>query len=73
MNQSFRGPPPKDFLLELAQNRNRRPLPAVNESFGIRVPREHALLAPDWSTLAEVPGSNHTQPKAEDEEQANGV
>ena len=49
---SFRGPPPKEFLLEVAAERNRRPLPAVREGVEIRLPPERwCLNAPNWETL----------------------
>ena len=64
VNHSFRGPAPKDFLLELAQERNKRPLPAVNEAYGVRMPRDHALVAPDWSTLAEIPADEKAKSDA---------
>ena len=49
---SFRGPPPKEFLLEVAAERNRRPLPAVREGVDIRLPPERwCLNAPNWESL----------------------
>ncbi|GAO46743.1 TFIID-31kDa-domain-containing protein [Saitoella complicata NRRL Y-17804] len=43
-NYSFRGPPPKEFLLEVAGERNRRPLPVVREGWGVRAPSERWCL-----------------------------
>lgn len=52
MGHSFRGPPPKEFLLEVAAERNRRPLPAVREGVEIRLPPERwCLNAPNWQSL----------------------
>lgn len=52
VNHSFRGPPPKEFLLEVAAERNRRPLPAVREGVEIRLPPERwCLNAPNWESL----------------------
>ena len=52
VGHSFRGPPPKEFLLEVAAERNRRPLPAVREGVEIRLPPERwCLIAPNWESL----------------------
>ena len=56
VGHSFRGPPPKEFLLEVAAERNRRPLPAVREGVEIRLPPERwCLNAPNWESLVRVP------------------
>jgi len=48
VGHSFQGPPPKEFLLEVAAERNRRPLPAVREGVEIRLPPERwCLKAPN--------------------------
>lgn len=44
MNHSFKGAPPKEFLLELAGERNRRALPPVNAGYGLRLPPEKYCL-----------------------------
>ena len=52
VGHSFRGPPPKEFLLEVAAERNRRPLPAVREGVEIRLPPERwCLNTPNWESL----------------------
>jgi transcription initiation factor TFIID subunit 9B len=52
VTHSFRGPPPKEFLLEVAAERNRRALPAVREGVEIRLPPERwCLNAPNWESL----------------------
>lgn len=43
-NHSFKGAPPKEFLLELAGERNRRALPPVNAGYGLRLPPEKYCL-----------------------------
>jgi len=54
VGHSFRGPPPKEFLLEVAAERNRRPLPAIREGVEIRLPPERwCLNAPNWESLRE--------------------
>ena len=56
VGHSFRGPPPKEFLLEVAAERNRRPLPAVREGIEIRLPPERwCLNAPNWENLVRIP------------------
>lgn len=64
-NHSFRGAPPKEFLLELAGDRNRRPLPPVNPGYGLRLPPEkYCLTNVNWAQLtgseADVQGVNGT-------------
>jgi transcription initiation factor TFIID subunit 9B len=52
VGHTFRGPPPKEFLLEVAAERNRRPLPPAREGVEIRLPPERwCLNAPNWDNL----------------------
>ncbi|KAF7727624.1 Transcription initiation factor TFIID subunit 9B [Apophysomyces ossiformis] len=44
VNHSFTTPPPKEFLLELAQEKNKAPLPLIPEKYGIRLPPEKYCL-----------------------------
>ncbi|ORY81487.1 transcription initiation factor IID, 31kD subunit-domain-containing protein [Protomyces lactucae-debilis] len=54
MSHAFRGAPPKEFLLELAGERNRRALPPVSAGYGLRLPPEkYCLTAVNWDLLAE--------------------
>eukprot|EP00118_Oscarella_pearsei_P019791 m.212199 g.212199 ORF g.212199 m.212199 type:complete len:224 (+) comp39771_c0_seq2:242-913(+) len=49
VNHSFTTPPPRDFLMDLARERNNQPLPAIPERFGLRLPPDrHCLLAPSY-------------------------
>jgi transcription initiation factor TFIID subunit 9B len=49
-NYQFNPVTPKELLLELAAERNKKPLPAVLPGFGIRLPPEkYCLTARDWS------------------------
>lgn len=51
----FKPLPPKELLLELAKERNRKPLPAVIPSWGLRLPPEkYCLTASDWNIQDEV-------------------
>ena len=55
MNHSFKGAPPKEFLLEIAGERNRRALPPVNAGYGLRLPPEkYCLTAPNFSMDTQV-------------------
>jgi transcription initiation factor TFIID subunit 9B len=55
LSHSFRGTPPKEFLLELAGERNRRALPPVHAGYGFRLPPEkYCLTAVNWSLLSDV-------------------
>ncbi|KAK9367169.1 transcription initiation factor IID, 31kD subunit-domain-containing protein [Lipomyces kononenkoae] len=48
VNYQFKPVPPKELMLELAQERNRRPLPPVGQTYGIRLPPEkYCLTAKD--------------------------
>lgn len=49
VNYQFKPAPPKELLLELAQEKNRKPLPAVQEQWGLRLPPEkYCLTAKEW-------------------------
>ena len=51
-NHSFSIAPPKDYLLELSQTLNSRPLPPLPESYGPRMPPpKHRLTAPNFSII----------------------
>ncbi|KAK7206529.1 transcription initiation factor IID, 31kD subunit-domain-containing protein [Myxozyma melibiosi] len=59
LNYQFHPAPPKELLLELAHERNRRPLPHISTSSAIRLPPEkYCLTAKDWvidEELADLP------------------
>ncbi|KAF9208591.1 Transcription initiation factor TFIID subunit 9 [Haplosporangium sp. Z 27] len=56
VNHSFTSPPPKEFLLELAEEKNRVPLPIIPEKYGIRLPHErHCLTAVNFQLIPELP------------------
>ncbi|KAJ1835032.1 Transcription initiation factor TFIID subunit 9 [Coemansia sp. RSA 2711] len=44
VNYSFTSPPEKEFLLELAEERNKHPLPLIPERYGVRLPPEKYTL-----------------------------
>ncbi|ODQ63323.1 transcription factor TAFII-31, partial [Nadsonia fulvescens var. elongata DSM 6958] len=45
----FKPAPPKELLLEMAQERNKRPLPAVHAGHGLRLPPEkYCLTSKEW-------------------------
>ncbi|KAI8378989.1 transcription initiation factor IID, 31kD subunit-domain-containing protein [Blakeslea trispora] len=55
VNHSFTTPPPKEFLLELAQEKNKQPLPLIPEKYGIRLPADkHCLTGINFSIVPDV-------------------
>ncbi|EPX72924.1 SAGA complex/transcription initiation factor Taf9 [Schizosaccharomyces octosporus yFS286] len=67
VNHSFTGPPPKEFLLELATERNRKPLPQIQPSYGLRLPPEKfCLTQPNWISSNESKTLESTQDVPED-------
>lgn len=49
-NYQFNPVTPKELLLELASERNKKTLPPIMPGFGIRLPPEkYCLTAKDWS------------------------
>ncbi|KAG0368057.1 Transcription initiation factor TFIID subunit 9 [Gamsiella multidivaricata] len=55
VNHSFTSPPPKEFLLELAEEKNKVPLPLIPEKYGIRLPHErHCLTTVNFQLIPEV-------------------
>ncbi|KAI8595927.1 transcription initiation factor IID, 31kD subunit-domain-containing protein [Dissophora ornata] len=63
VNHSFTSPPPKEFLLELAEEKNKVPLPLIPEKYGIRLPHErHCLTAVNFQLIPELPppGTQHS-------------
>ncbi|KAJ1651663.1 Transcription initiation factor TFIID subunit 9 [Dispira simplex] len=52
VNHSFTTPPPKEFLMELSEERNRTPLPLLPEKYGVRLPSEkHCLTAVNFQVV----------------------
>ncbi|XP_068186448.1 transcription initiation factor TFIID subunit 9 [Antennarius striatus] len=55
MDQSFTSPPPRDFLLEVARQKNQTPLPLIKPYTGPRLPPDrYCLTAPNYK-LKSVP------------------
>ena len=55
VNHSFTAPPPKEFLVELAEEKNKVPLPLIPEKYGIRLPHErHCLTTVNFQLTPEV-------------------
>eukprot|EP00002_Diphylleia_rotans_P012749 TRINITY_DN2491_c0_g1_i1.p1 TRINITY_DN2491_c0_g1~~TRINITY_DN2491_c0_g1_i1.p1 ORF type:complete len:126 (+),score=30.80 TRINITY_DN2491_c0_g1_i1:413-790(+) len=49
VNTSFTQPPPREVILEIAQQKNSQPLPPIPQKFGIRLPPEqHCLTQPNY-------------------------
>ncbi|KAI9224177.1 transcription initiation factor IID, 31kD subunit-domain-containing protein [Blastocladiella britannica] len=66
VNHAFTGPPPKDFMLELAAEKNAAPLPPVLPRHGLRLPpRQYTLTGPNFAiapktvTAADVASATH--------------
>lgn len=48
-NYQFKPAAPKELLLELAAERNKRPLPTVSQTYGLRLPPEkYCLTSKEW-------------------------
>lgn len=61
VNHSFTTPPPKEFLLGLAQEKNKSPLPLIPEKYGIRLPAEkHCLTGINFSIVPDAPPKQST-------------
>lgn len=55
-NYQFKPVPPKELMLELAQERNSRPLPPVIPKWGLNLPPEkYCLTAKDWDSIYDEP------------------
>ncbi|KAI8068238.1 transcription initiation factor IID, 31kD subunit-domain-containing protein [Gongronella butleri] len=68
VNHSFTNPPPKEFLLELAEEKNKTPLPLIPEKYGTRLPSDkYCLTGLNFSiapTTRPPPMSTNAQPMA---------
>ncbi|KAI9292262.1 transcription factor TAFII-31, partial [Neoconidiobolus thromboides FSU 785] len=55
LHHSFSGPPNQEFLRELANKTNSKPLPIIHEKFGTRLPKEkYCLTATNFQILPDV-------------------
>lgn len=53
-NYQFKPTPPKELMLELAHERNSKPLPPVIPKWGLNLPPEkYCLTARDWDNIEE--------------------
>ncbi|RKP08469.1 transcription initiation factor TAFII31 [Thamnocephalis sphaerospora] len=65
VNNSFTGPPPREFLTELAAEKNSAPLPLIPERYGIRLPPEqYCLTGANYQIVPEPPSTEGTRPAA---------
>ncbi|KAF3921512.1 hypothetical protein AA313_de0200434 [Arthrobotrys entomopaga] len=54
VNHQFVTAPPKEFMLDIAQERNKIALPPVKKDWGMRLPPEqYCLTGVNWELLAE--------------------
>ncbi|KAL7751646.1 Transcription initiation factor TFIID subunit 9 [Sorochytrium milnesiophthora] len=52
VNYSFTHPPPKDYLLRLAAEKNAVPMPMISDKYGVRLPPEqYCLTAVNYSAI----------------------
>ncbi|EMG46454.1 TAF9 Transcription initiation factor TFIID subunit 9 [Candida maltosa Xu316] len=59
-NYQFKPVPPKELLLELAQERNSKPLPPVIPRWGLNLPPEkYCLTAKDWDSIYDEPDEDN--------------
>lgn len=50
VNYQFKPVPPKELLLDLAQERNKKPLPPIHQQYGLRLPPEkYCLTSKEWN------------------------
>lgn len=55
-NYQFKPAPPKELLLDLAHERNSKPLPPVIPKWGLNLPPEkYCLTARDWDNIDDEP------------------
>ncbi|ODV68756.1 TFIID-31kDa-domain-containing protein [Hyphopichia burtonii NRRL Y-1933] len=59
-NYQFKPAPPKELMLELAQERNQKSLPPVIPKWGLNLPPEkYCLTARDWDNLDDEPDESN--------------
>ncbi|EPS41830.1 hypothetical protein H072_4241 [Dactylellina haptotyla CBS 200.50] len=69
VNHQFVTAPPKEFMLDIAQERNKIALPPVKKDWGIRLPPEqYCLTGVNWELLAEPLDDGDEEDEEEDEE-----
>lgn len=63
-NYQFKPTPPKELLLELAEERNSKSLPPVIPKWGLNLPPEkYCLTARDWDTIDDEPTEDEQEKK----------
>lgn len=64
-NYQFKPTPPKELLLELAEERNAKALPPVIPKWGLNLPPEkYCLTAKDWDNLDDEPEEENATKKS---------
>ena len=59
LNHCYTFPPPREFLLEIAREKNSIPMPLINERFGIRLPPDRFCLTATNIQLTKKDRSTH--------------
>lgn len=74
LNYQFRSALPKEFLLELAQERNRIALPRVEREFGLRLPPEkYCLTGVGWGLKDNWDSEGEEDDEVEEDERGGGL
>lgn len=74
LEHSYSSPLPKEFLLPLAAQINRVPLPILPESYGIRLPHERdRLTAVNWGLVPVTERRTYPKNDNDDQEDENGL
>lgn len=70
VNHQFVTAPPKEFMLDIAQERNKIALPVVKRDWGVRLPPEqYCLTGVNWELLAEDEVEDEELEEDEDEDE----
>lgn len=74
INHQFNTALPKEFLLDIAQERNRIALPTVGKEFGVRLPPEkYSLTGINWDLAETREDWMDASSEDEDDEEGMGV
>jgi len=72
LNFTFSQPPPREVLLELAQNRNKIPLPRTMAGPGIQLPPDQdTLVTPNY--IFGIPSQGSAQPQETDDDEETTI
>ncbi|EGX44267.1 Transcription initiation factor TFIID subunit 9 [Orbilia oligospora] len=73
VNHQFVAAPPKEFLLDVSQDRNKVALPPVKKDWGTKLPPEqYCLTGVNWELLADPTDDGVDEEEEEEEENGEG-